>query len=323
MRDKRPLSTCHMGTLSGLVLAKECDRDAFLFLYLFNLYTEKIMHKAELDEDDLGVRVGGLRLTKLQYADDTTLMAESSEDLKMLITKVKEESANAGLYLNIKKIKMMMTDNTSEFQIDGDKIEVVQSFNFLGSLVNKYSTSSEQIKRRLDLARVAMVKLKYLMKSSRLNKESKIKMVRPLVFPIAMYGFESWTIRKQGRHHIDAFELWCWRRVLKIPWTKKETNKSMVQKICPKTSLEVAIVKQRLKYFGHIVRKNGSLEKSLMLARCDGQHVKGRPHKWWMEGITEPTGLMLLCLGELAKNREEWRKIMFKVTKSHLQLDGT
>ena len=276
------------------------------------------MHKAELDEDGLGVRVGGLRLTNLWYADDTTLMAESSEDLKMLITKVKEESANAGLYLNIKKTKVMMTDDTSEFQMDGDKIEVVQSFNFLGSLVNKDSTSSEEIKRRLDLARVAMVKLKYLMKSSRLTKESKIKMVRTLVFPIAMYRCESWTIRKQDRHCIDAFELWCWRRVLKIPWTKKETNKSVVQKICPESSLEAAIVKQRLKYFGHIMRKDGSLEKSLMLARCDGQQVKGRPHQWWMEGVTEPTGLMLLHLGKLAKNRHKWRKMMFEVTKSCL-----
>ena len=197
-------------------------------------------------------------------------MAESSEDLKMIITKVKEESANAGLYLNIKKTKVMMTDDTSEFQVDGDKIEVVQSFNFLSSLVNKDSTSSEEIKRRLKLARVTMVKLKYLMKSSKLNKESKIKMVRTLVFPVAMYGCKSWTVRKQDGHHIDAFELWCWRRVLKIPWTKKERNKSVVQ-ICPKSCLEVAIVKQRLKYFGHSMRKDGSLEKSLMLARWDGQ----------------------------------------------------
>ena len=134
--------------------------------------------------------------------------------------------------------------------------------------MNKDSTSSEEIKRRLYLARVAMVKLKYLMKSSRLTKESKIKMVRTLVFPIAMYRCKSWTIRKQNRCHIDAFELWCWRRVLKIPWAKKERNKSVVQKICPESSL---IVKQRLKSFGHIMRKDGSLEKSLMLARCDGQ----------------------------------------------------
>ena len=291
--------------------------------YLFNLYAEKIMHKAELDEDGTGVRVGRLRLTNLWYADDTTLMTESSEDLKMLITKVKEESANAGLYLNIKKTKVMMTDDTSEFQMDGDKIEVVQSFNFLSSLVNKDSTSSEEIKRRLNLARVAMVKLKYLMKSSRLTKESKIKMVRTLVFPIAMYGCESWTFRKQDRHCIDAFELWCWMRVLKIPWTKKERNKSVVQKIQPKSSLEVAIVKQRLKYFGHIIRKDSSLEKSLMITRCDGQWVKGRPHQQWMEGITKPTGLKLSCLGKLAKNRDKWRKIMFEVIKSHPWLDGT
>ena len=182
-----------------------------------------------------------------------------------------EESVNAGLYLNIEKTIVMMTDDTSEFQMDGDKIEVVQSFNFLDSLVNKDSTSSEEIKRRLNMARVAMEKLKYLMKSSRLTKESKIKIVRTLVFLIAMYGCESRTIRKQDRHHIDVFELWCWRRVLKIPWTKKETNKSVMQKIYYESSLEVAIVKKRLKYFGHIMRKNSSLEKSLMLARCDGQ----------------------------------------------------
>ena len=224
-------------------ISKGVQQVCILSPYLFNLYAEKIMCKAELDEDHLGVRVGGLKLTNLWYADDTTLMAESTEDLKMLITKVKEESVNAGLYLNIKKTKVM-TDNTSEFQMDGDKIEVVQSFNFLSSLVNKDSTSSEEIKRRLDLARVAMVKPKYLMESSRLTKESKIKMVRTLVFPIAMYGCESWTIRKQDRCHIDVFGLQCWRRVLKIPWTKKERNKSVVQKICPESSLEAAIVKQ-------------------------------------------------------------------------------
>ena len=229
------------------------------------------MCKAKLNQDGLGVRVGGLRLTNLQYAYGTNLMTESSEDLKMLTTKVKEESANAGIYLNITKTKVIMTDDTSEFQMDGDKIEVVQSFNFLGSLVNKASTSSEEIKRRLDLARVAMEKLKYLMKSSRLTKESKIKMVRTLVFPIAMYRCETWTIRKQDRCCIDVFELWCWRRVQKIHWTKKETNKFMVQKIHPKSSLEAAIVKQRPKYFGHIIRKDGSWEKSFMLARCDGQ----------------------------------------------------
>ena len=190
-------------------------------------------------------------------------------------------------------------------------------------MVNKDSTSSEKIKRRLDLARVTMVKLKYLMKSTRLTKESKIKMVRTLLFPIAMYRCESWTIRKQDRCHIDEFELWCSRRVLKIPWTKKGTSKLVVQKIHPESSLEAAIVKQRLKYFGHIMRKDGSLEKSLMLSRCDGQQVKGRPHQWWMEGITEPTGFTLLCLDELAKNRDKWRKMMFEVTNSHLQLHGT
>ena len=161
------------------------------------------------------------------------------------------------------------------------------------------------------------------MKSSRFTIWSKIKMVRTLVFPIAMYGCESWTIRKQDRHRIDVFELWCWRRVLKIPWTKKERNKSVVQMIHLESSLEVAIVKQKLKYFGQIMRKDSSLEKSLMLARYDGQQVKGRLHQWWMEGIIEPTGLTLLCLGKLAKNRDGWRKMMFEVTKSHLLLDGT
>ena len=102
-----------------------------------------------------------------------------------------------------------------------------------------------------------------------------------------MYRCKSWTVRKQDRCRIDVFELWCWRRVLKIPWTKKERNKSVVQKICPESSLEAAIVKQRLKYFGHILRKDGS-PKSLMLARCDGQRVEGRPHQWWMEGVTKP-----------------------------------
>ena len=146
-----------------------------------------------------------------------------------------------------------------------------------------------------------------MMKSTKTSKHTKVKLIETLVFSIALYGRESWTMKKRDRKRIDAFELWCWRRVLKIPWTQKETNKFVIAKIGPKTSLEAIIIKQILSFFGHIMRRDVSLEKSIMLGKCDGARRRGRPWQRWLAGVVEATGLPLDKLKDLIRDRTGWR----------------
>ena len=172
-------------------------------------------------------------INHLRYADDTTLMAESEEELKSL-RKVKEESEKNGLKLNIQKTKIMVSDPITSWKKDGEKMETVTDFIFLGS---KISDCSHEIKRCLLLGRVAMTKL-----SSQFTLRTKVWIVKAMVFPIIMYLYESWTIKKAKPQRIDAFELWCWRRFLRVPWTAKRSNQSIVKEVNPKYSLEVLML---------------------------------------------------------------------------------
>lgn len=304
-------------------IGKGVRQGCILSPYLFNLYAEAVMRSARLHDVQCGIKIAGRNLNNLRYADDTTLMAENVDDLKYLLKRVKRRSSEAGLYLNIKKTKVLTTGGLLNFTIDGEEIEIVHSFNFLGSLISEDGGSSDEIKRRLGMARSALSNMHKIIKSNDISKKTKIKIVETMIFPIAIYGSETWTIKKQDRKRIDAFELWCWRRVLKIPWTKRETNKSVIERVEIKTTLEGRIVKQRLRYFGHIIRKDGSLEKDLMLPTCEGRRRRGRPRQRWIDGVTEVMNRNLRQLKEDARDRGKWRKAVHDVTKSRRRLDGT
>ncbi|XP_060129557.1 uncharacterized protein LOC132591996 [Zootoca vivipara] len=243
---------------------------------LFNLYAEFIMRKAGLDESQAGIKIAGRNINNLRYADDTTLMAESEEELKNLLMRVKEESAKYGLKLNIKKTKIMATGPITSWQIEGEEMEAVRDFTFLGSLITADGDSSHEIKRRLLLGRKAMTNLDSILKSRDITLPTKVRIVKAMVFPVVMYGSESWTIKKADRRRIDAFELWCWRRLLRVPWTARRSNLSILQEISPECSLEGQIMKLRLQYFGHLMRREESLEKTLMLGKIEGTRRRGR-----------------------------------------------
>ena len=184
---------------------------------LFNFYTEYIMRNAGLDEAQAGIKIARRNINNLRYADDTTLMAESEEELKNLLMKVKEEREKVGLKLNIKKTKIMASSPITSWQIDGETMESVTDFNFLDSKITTDGACSHEIKRCLLLGRKAMTNLDSILKSKDITLLRRVHLVKTMVFPVVMYGYESWTIRKAEYCRIDAFELWCWRRLLRVP----------------------------------------------------------------------------------------------------------
>ena len=201
-------------------------------------------------------------------------MAESEEELKSLLMKVKEESEKVGLKLNIQKTKIMASGPITSWQIDGETMETVTDFLFLGSKITAGGDCSHEIKRRLLLGRKAMTNLDSILKSRDITWMTKVHLVKALVFPVVMYGSKSWTIKKAECRRTDAFEL-CWRKLLRVPWTARKSNQSILKKISPEYSLEGLTLKLKLQYFGHLMQRTDSLEKTLMLGKIEGRRRRG------------------------------------------------
>ena len=175
------------------------------------------MRNVGLEEAQAGIKIAGRNISNLRYADDTTLMAESEEELKSLFMKVKEESEKAGLMLNIQKTKIMVSGPITSWQIDGETVATVADYVFSGSKITADTDCSHEIKRCLLLGRKAMTNLDSILKSRDITLSTKVHLVKAMVFPVVMYGCESWTIKKAEHRRIDAFEVWCWRRLLRVP----------------------------------------------------------------------------------------------------------
>ena len=191
------------------------------------------MRNAGLEEAQAGIKIAGRNISNLRYADDTTLMAESEEELKSLLMKVKEESENVGLKLNIQKTKIMTSGPITSWEIDGETVETVSEFIFGGSKISADGDCSHEIKRHLLLGREVMTNLDNILKSRDITLPTKVRLVKAMIFPIVMHGFESWTIKKTEHQKIDAFELWCWRKLLRVPWNARRANQSIGKEISP------------------------------------------------------------------------------------------
>ena len=207
---------------------------------------------AGLEEAQAEIKIAGRNINNFRYADDTTFMAES-EDLKSLLMKVKEESEKVGLKLNIQKTKIMASGPNTSWEIDGRTVETVSNLIFLGSKITAAGNCSHEIKRRLLLGRKVMTNLDSILKSRDTTLPIKIRLVKAMVFPVVMYGCESWTIKKAECRRIDTYKLWCWRRLLRIPWTARKSNQSVLKEISPGCSLEGLMLKLKLQYFGHLM----------------------------------------------------------------------
>ena len=204
------------------------------------------MRNAGLDEAQAGIKIARRNINNLRYADDTTLMAESEKELKSLLMKVKEENEEVGLKLNIQKTKIMAPGPITSWEIDGETVETGSNFILGGSEITADGDCSHEIKRHLLLGRKVMTNLDSILKSRDITLPTTVHLVKAVVFPVVMYGCGSWTVRKAEHQRIDAFELWCWRRLLRVPWTARRSNQSTLKEISPGCSLEGLMLKLKL-----------------------------------------------------------------------------
>ena len=210
------------------------------------------MRNAGLEEAQAGIKIAGRNINNLRYAVDTTLMAESEEELKSLLVKVKEESEKVGLKLNIQKTKIMASGPITSWEIDGETVETGSDFTLWGSKITADADCSHEIKRCLLLGRKVMTNLDSILKGRDITLSTKVHLVKAIVFPVVMYRCER-TVKKAEYRRIDAFEVRCWRRLLRVPWTAKRSNQSILKEISPGCSLEGLMLKLKLQYFGHLM----------------------------------------------------------------------
>lgn len=288
---------------------------------LFNIYGEHIMRQT-LEDWEGGIKIGGVKISNLRYADDTTLFASSENEMAELLRRLETASLEMGLAINKSKTKLMIVDRFDTIQRTDilQDYETVNQFQYLGSLITNKGSSEPEIRRRIGMAKTAMTQLSKVWKDRNIRYRTKIHLVRTLVFSIALYGAETWTFKAADRLRIDAFEMWCWRRMLQIPWTAFRTNVSILQQLkLEKTKrLSTTCLQRIVRYFGHVARRDtNNLERLMVTGKIEGKRPRGRSPKRWSDQISEELEISVSTALHQATERNRWRQLVDEIKRSH------